>query len=594
MVLSSIKKVSRLSQRLNYYRRSKFSDRVLFGESLKRWMGLSLLIGIIVGLVMTIFMVFLILLTRFFLLVSFNLPIISMAIGGAILTLILYLGIDTSSDNGISHAISQKHKGLTVSMSTGIRKFFTAGVSIASGLPVGREAPALLLGSSIASRLSEAFKVEKQEIHNAMTLGGAAATGALFQAPFGSAVFAAEVPYKEDADEPMMIPAFVASVAGAVTLSTLVTFLGNWMTVEVEIFEIGTAVFEINAYTTVLAASLGLLSGLVGRGFVDIYRLFDKYFQGGTAKLRFLLAGLSISLSSIILASILYPEDYLGEGNTPLITTMSILDAGKYTIWIIIATIIFQMLATAALLGSGFQGGIFGPSLRLGILTGLLFGLVIGTTELQVLTSWAIIGMSGVHAATTKTPIASILLILEITLFPPLVIPMIIANVMAYMISGSDSLYQGQVRSRDSHLMQQLAHFDHTEGFLVKEVMTKEVVVAHPEMTVGEMRQLVISSSKRDFPVIVSNEVVGMISIEELSRIDKKFDTTQIAEYFQREFVRLGEDMTGKDALRIMLDADVERAVVTDDMNQLMGILSINDIVRGHNKIYDIARIKGE
>jgi len=584
--------MSRLTQKLNYYRRSKFSDRVLFGESLRRWMGLSLIIGVIVGIAMTLFLVFLFFLTRLMLFIAFGIPILSMLVGGLLLILVLHLGWDRSDDNGISHAITLKHRGQSVSLTTGIKKFFTAGLSIASGLPVGREAPALLLGSGIASKLSYAFHVEKEEIHNAMTLGGAAATGALFQAPFGGAVFAAEVPYKEDADEPMIMPAFVASVSGAVTLSTLVAFLSQWLILDVEIFELGAAEFQISVYTTILAALLGLLSGLVGRGFVKLYQLFDDRLQGGSPSLKFLLVGLSISLSSIILATLAYRGDYLGEGNTPLVTTLSILNVGNYIIPVILLTLVLQMVATATLLGAGFQGGIFGPALRLGILTGLFFGLITGNTQIESLTSWAIIGMSGVHAATTKTPIASILLILEITLFPPLVIPMIIANVMAFVISGPDSLYTGQVRSRDSNLMRELSSFDQNESFIVDEIMSTEVITASPTTTVAEMRELIAESSKRDFPVVENQQVFGMISIEDISRLSSDCNDELITKYVNHEFVSLSRTMVGRDALQCMLEADVERAVVTDSNNILEGIVSINDIVRGHKKLYDLKRIQ--
>lgn len=555
-------------------------------------MGLSLIIGVIVGIAMTLFLIFLFLLTRLMLFIAFGIPLLSMLVGGLLLLLALHLGWDRSDDNGISHAITLKHQGQSVSLTTGIKKFFTAGLSIASGLPVGREAPALLLGSGIASKLSHAFHVEKEEIHNAMTLGGAAATGALFQAPFGGAVFAAEVPYKEDADEPMIMPAFVASVSGAVTLSTLVAFLSQWLILDVEIFELGAVEFKISVYTTILAALLGLLSGLVGRGFVKLYQLFDNRLQGGSPSLKFLLAGLSISLSSIIIATLAYKDDYLGEGNTPLVTTLSILNVGNYIIPVILLTLLLQMVATAALLGAGFQGGIFGPALRLGILTGLFFGLVTGNTQIEQLTSWAIIGMSGVHAATTKTPIASILLILEITLFPPLVIPMILANVMAYVISGSDSLYTGQVRSRDSNLMRELSSFDQNESFTVDEIMTTEVITASPTISVAEMRELIVESSKRDFPVVENQHVIGMISIEDISRLSSDSNDELISQYVNHDFLSLDRKMVGRDALQRMLEADVERAVVTDSNNILEGIVSINDIVRGHKKLYDMKRIQ--
>ena len=97
-------------------------------------------------------------------------------------------------------------------------------------------------------------KIPKNQLHEAITIGSAAATGALFQAPFGSAVFAAEVPYKEDSDEPLLMVSFLASVVAAITLRSLLSLL-NFIGFEVNLylFEIGYAFLQINVITSLLA-----------------------------------------------------------------------------------------------------------------------------------------------------------------------------------------------------------------------------------------------------------------------------------------------------------------------------------------------------
>jgi len=169
---------------------------------------------------------------------------------------------------------------------------------------------------------------------------------------------------------------------------------------------------------------------------------------------------------------------------------------------------------------------------------------------------------------------------------------MILANVMAYVISGSDSLYTGQVRSRDSNLMRELSSFDQNESFTVDEIMTTEVITASPTISVAEMRELIVESSKRDFPVVENQHVIGMISIEDISRLSSDSNDELISQYINHDFLSLDRKMVGRDALQRMLEADVERAVVTDSNNILEGIVSINDIVRGHKKLYDMKRIQ--
>ncbi len=49
--------------------------------------------------------------------------------------------------------------------------------------------------------------------------------------------------------------------------------------------------------------------------------------------------------------------------------------------------------------------------------------------------------------------------------------------------------------------------------------------------------------------------------------------------------------MTGKEALQLMLEHDVERAPVVDENNQLLGIVSLGDIIRGHMKLHSNADV---
>ena len=571
---------------------------------------ISVILGLIVGILMIGFILLIEAVIFLISFIAFENPIIGMVIGGSFLLIILLLKIDDATNSGIASVIQMKHKGAILKLSTSIKKMFFSIISIGSGLPVGREAPAMILGSATAISLSIRNKIEKAELHNAITLGTAAATGALFQAPFGAAIFAVEFPYKEDADEPMIMPAFVASVTGAVTTSTIINQLNGWelfssLGVELEIFNIVAPILEINFATAIFSIVFGIICGLIGRFFVQTFNFFSNKLSPAKLSFRNLFAGLFICIFVIWLSSFLSSDFYLPLGLTNLNATLDFIDidnalSNPGIIFLILLGILLQIVATSSLLGAGFQGGIFGPSLRVGILAGAFFaittgvifsplGLIAEVGKPQII-AWAIIGMSSVHAATTKTPIASVIFILEITGFSPLITPIITANVMSYLVSGPSSLYKGQVRDRNEILAKELVSYDQHETFNVSEVMTvRDAVISFkPDDTLDTVEEVIEKLGKRDFPVLVDDKVVGMFFSDILVNLVRTDEEQKVEHYISKEFVSITGDISGKEALEKMVEGDAERAPVVSSDGRLIGIISIGDIIRGNKKLSEI------
>ena len=111
-----------------------------------------------------------------------------MGIGGIVITILSYARFESRDENGITYVIKKRHQEETVLLDVGAKKFINSSIVVGTGLPVGREAPALLIGSAIASKIVKLAKIPEDFQYQAITLGGAASTGALFQAPFVTAV----------------------------------------------------------------------------------------------------------------------------------------------------------------------------------------------------------------------------------------------------------------------------------------------------------------------------------------------------------------------------------------------------------------------
>ena len=95
--------------------------------------------------------------------------------------------------------------------------------TLGSGGALGLEGPSLYGGSAIGSmiqrRLPSPFRGSD---HRTLLVAGAAAgVAAIFKAPATGAIFALEVPYRDDMARRMLLPALVASATGYLTFVTL-------------------------------------------------------------------------------------------------------------------------------------------------------------------------------------------------------------------------------------------------------------------------------------------------------------------------------------------------------------------------------------
>ena len=112
---------------------------------------------------------------------------------------------------------------------------------------------------------------------------------------------------------------------------------------------------------------------------------------------------------------------------------------------------ICKLLAVLASSGSGAPGGVFTPTLFVGLSIGMLFGRVWGlwlpgTDEIAVLLGLA--GMATLLAATTHAPIMSTLMVCEMTgeyrLLPGLLIACVVASVLSRTLH-QDSVYRQRI-----------------------------------------------------------------------------------------------------------------------------------------------------
>jgi CIC family chloride channel protein len=113
---------------------------------------------------------------------------------------------------------------------------------------------------------------------------------------------------------------------------------------------------------------------------------------------------------------------------------------GQFTWKFLLALVLLKIVATTVSFASGTPGGMFAPTLFIGA----MLGASIGTFEkvffphFQIsVGSYALVGMGVLFAAFLRVPLTSVFMVLEVSGNYSIVLPVILANTIAYLVSRS-------------------------------------------------------------------------------------------------------------------------------------------------------------
>src|SRR5690606_941061 len=144
---------------------------------------------------------------------------------------------------------------------------------------------------------------------------------------------------------------------------------------------------------------------------------------------------LRLALGGLLLGFLLIAIPRVAGNGFSVVSSMLHTDWAWYSVLLIL---VFKVLATGLTVGSGAVGGVFTPAIFVGAAFGTLFGqvilLVLPGLDLP-LYLFTLVGMGAFLGAATSAPFMAILMLFEMTLSYQLVLPLIVACVMAYFVS---------------------------------------------------------------------------------------------------------------------------------------------------------------
>ena len=142
--------------------------------------------------------------------------------------------------------------------------------------------------------------------------------------------------------------------------------------------------------------------------------------------------------------------DVVGNGYEPL---NLILDQ-QLLLRVVVVLSIAKVLATSGSVASGVPGGIFTAVLLVGGAVGTSWGHLlswVGISSSVNAGSYALVGMAATTAASIHAPLTAAVLVFELSGDYPIVLPLLVATVVATSISrglGSESVYEAELRRK--------------------------------------------------------------------------------------------------------------------------------------------------
>jgi CIC family chloride channel protein len=375
------------------------------------------------------------------------LPLVAAA-GGLASGILVYLLAPEAEGHGTDAAIEAIHQKAGSLRARVIPvKLVASALTIGTGGSAGREGPAAQISAGFGSILARFFLADPQDRRIAVAAGIGAGIGAIFRAPLGGALLAAEILYVHDIEVEAIIPSLIASIVGYTVFGAFLGFAPIFGTHPA--LELGAPV-QLAYY-----AALGVASGLAGivyaRGFYRTAAAFRALSIPAWAKPA--LGGLLVGLIGIWLPQVLHT----GYGWVQLAMDRDLLLSMSPVLLAVIP--LGKILATSISIGSGGSGGIFGPGMVIGGMLGAVLWRV-GTGVLPGMppspAPFVIIGMMSLFGGIAHAPLAVMLMVAEMTGSLSLLAPAMIAVAVATAIVGDETIYEAQLRDRSSSLHHRL------------------------------------------------------------------------------------------------------------------------------------------
>lgn len=398
----------------------------VFGRLFFLWSFIGVLGGVIAG----VYWISLEYLTHFLVIFDGLYVIPVMGIAGLLAGLIIYYIGDPGEIQLIVNNI--RFNGGRLEPKNNPAMILSSLLCIASGGSLGPEAPLVQVTGSTGTWVARKLRFKGEDLRSLSIAGMASGFTALFGAPLGGSLFALEILHHKYVVEyyQALIPAFVASCSSYVVF-ILITHLGiGPIWIFGQYTSGGVTDFFYAILYSIVAAAFGWL-------FIALVNILKKLF----VKIKFAIY-VKMCLGGILLGIIAYYfplTRYFGHHE------INLLLEGDFSIAMLVALLLFKILAIAITVTAGWRGGFIIPLFFVGATLGLIIWQLFPDQNLTLI---AVCCMAAINACVTRTPISTIILLATLTGFSHFV-PIMFASLTGFFLAPKTPFIGAQMSRED-------------------------------------------------------------------------------------------------------------------------------------------------
>ncbi len=428
------------------------------------------------------------------------------AVGGLAAGAILYFGVRLvgkhSSSNFLEVVVAGDGR---LSFRSALVRAVSSLMSIATGASIGREGAITQMTAMLSSRLGQFAKWQPYRLRLLVACGAASGLAAAYNAPVAGAVFAAQIVlgnFSMNLFAPLVFSSVIASM-----LSRNFFGINPWYAMPAFDF---TRVSQLPWFLI-----LGVLAGGLGVLFMKMLRRSEETFVRFPLPLylRLALGGIFVGVIAIG-----YPQVW---GNGYSVANEILHD--HFELKLLFGIVLAKLLATVLSIGSGAVGGVFTPTLFLGAGLGALFGKTLHLAhfgEQLPIGVFALVGMGSMLAATTRSPLLAMIMVLEMSFNYSLMPPLMLASVVSTLVARRfhpESIYTEPLRKKGLALDSETARAGAATEQTVGDIMRAPIPPLHETATLREIGDRFLTSANNFLPVVDEKQrLLGVVALHDL------------------------------------------------------------------------------
>ena len=442
---------------------------------------------------------------------NFNHPanwrfVVYATLGGVVAALVLRL-MPQSRGSGVAQTkIAILARDGFISMRSTMGKFLASGIGIGSGQSMGPEGPALHIGAGVASLLGRLTASSKTKMQQLVPVGAAAGLAAIFNAPITAMLFVMEE--VTGFNSPMLGSTILAAVTAVIVRRSV---LGTGALFTVPKYTMG-GLSDLLAFVI-----MGVIGGAASAGFSKGIEWGREHMLRSPKQVRYWIPVTGSVFCGLV--AMAYPQ-ILSVGYNWVDDALN----NRLLLSVLIWLAVLKLVSTAVCYATGNSGGIFAPSLYIGAMLGGSVGkvahLLFPASRLSDIGAYALVGMGVMFAGINRTPITSIFMIFEVTQDYNLILPLMVANIIAYAIASRlqpEGLYETLARQdgvilpshKNEYVLRRLRNED---------ALDHDYLSLQADETVEQVLHRVEGREETAFPVLADGSFIGLAQRAQLTK----------------------------------------------------------------------------